>query len=1687
MALDRIVDRARLRLLHRNMNFVDLANRAREARQWALAARLYRKALDRDPHSPPIWVQYGHALKESGELRDPDKLAQAEVAYRRALSIDPGAADPHLHLGHVLKLQGKTEEAEASYLRALALDPSMPYPLRELNELGWSEGQISELRGMLGADMAGPLAPASVNSHEGPPEGSCIGSASLTSSESEDAQLILHAELFDAVWYLEKQKDVRDAGVNPLLHYLRFGAAEGRDPNRLFDSDWYLAANPDVAAAGMNPLVHYARSGAAEGRAPHPLFDTVWYLKMNPDVAASGINPLAHYLSSGASEGRAPDAVLDSALVDAKLLFREQALRELSAFFEQGDRLCLPAADDPVVSILVVLFNEAELTLRCLRSLIDTVDVPAEVIIVDNASSDATWRLLDRLDGARVIRNNEDRHFLRAVNQGSGEARGSALLLLNNDAKLMPGALQAALETLHSATNIGAVGGKLILPDGRLQEAGNIIWSDGTCAGYGRGQDPNAPEYQFQRDVDYCSGAFLLIRRDLFEKLGRLDDGFAPAYYEETDFCMRLRQAGYRIVYDPRVEVMHFEFATSSFNQAGALMQRNHKLFFERHQQVLAENHLPPNRSMLSARISNRRQPRLLLIDDQVPFPSYGSGFPRASRILTTLHKAGCFITYYPLLEPAAAWSDVYATFPREIEFMLGYGRGALGAFLEARAGHYDIIVVSRPHNMWDFIEQRDKDPGRYCGIKIIYDAEALYSPREAKRLELAGTPLSAAEQERLLHKEFHLARAADAVIAVNAREANLFKAAGLGSVHVLGHAIEPEPLAADFVDRQGFLFVGALDDDQAPNVDALFWFVDEVMPHLDRLIGAGYRVSVAGRGGAQRLRDLVNPRVEVLGRVEDLTQHYRRARVFVAPTRFAAGVPHKLHEAASRGLPAVATSILATQLGWGDGIELLVADTPEAFASQCARVHRDRALWQRLREAALLRVTADCDPTGFEASLARVVGSLGITVDNYATSAGKECPIPEAASRDERKRCFLQNPGAWDHSRPPNSTHGLDVPGLPREITPSSYHDLRRRIEEGRAARIATFGASPVSPVTVSDIDEALSALSFPISGQPKVSILIPMHNHFKLTLECLLSILRSEPRTAYEVIIGDNASTEEQVARLSQVPGIRYFRHERDLHFLRNCNAVFPHVRGRYLLLLNNDAQLLPTTLEKLVEALDRNPHVSAVGPSLLYPNGLLQEAGCSINFDASTKMVGLFDDPNLPVYNRTRQVHYCSAAALLIRVEALRGVLFDERFAPAYCEDADLCLRLQTTWGPILHVGEAKAVHHLSATNAEKSQRSKLTMISRNQQKFLEKWSEEIYEMIKMRVISFYLPQFHPIPENDLWWGTGFTEWTNVTRAVPSFEGHYQPHLPADLGFYDLRVSEIFEKQARLAARYCLEGFCVYYYRFGSRRILYRPLEVLSEHPEIDFRFCICWANENWTRRWDGGNAEILLAQDYSNETFEAFAADIASFVQDSRYIKVDERPLVVIYRPLQIPRTAEAMELIRCKVREAVDREIHLVYVESMEAFGRSIRPSDIGFDASIEFPPHGIGPLERIQPSSPRPGWEGGVYDYEEMVAKAVASSRPPYTRYPAVSPSWDNTPRRPASATVYHNATPEAFRVYVEEKIDEVHSFLTGDSRLLFVNAWNEWAEGTHLEPDQGFGHRWLEALRGALLAKGCV
>ncbi len=356
--------------------------------------------------------------------------------------------------------------------------------------------------------------------------------------------------------------------------------------------------------------------------------------------------------------------------------------------------------------------------------------------------------------------------------------------------------------------------------------------------------------------------------------------------------------------------------------------------------------------------------------------------------------------------------------------------------------------------------------------------------------------------------------------------------------------------------------------------------------------------------------------------------------------------------------------------------------------------------------------------------------------------------------------------------------------------------------------------------------------------------------------------------------------------------------------------------------------------------------------------------------------------------------------------------------------------------------------------------------------------------------IRSISIYLPQYHPIPENDKWWGKGFTEWTNVTKARPRFKGHYQPRLPADLGFYDLRLHSIMEQQAEMAKEAGIYGFCFYHYWFNGKRLLNEPLDAMIKHKTPDFPFMLCWANENWTRRWDGMEQDVLIKQDYSEEDdLKHIYFLIENFFSDERYIKVDGKPFLAIYRPALFPDVKRTISLWNEVV---IKKGFPGLYVAYMQSFNFKVDPNDFGFDAAIEFQPDFFeAPMSvnikgsfvarllnklNIKKSIYT---KNRVLRYDQFVEHMIAKPVPDYGYYPCVTPSWDNSARK-ANATILHGSTPGLYEKWLEATIEKFKPF-SRDENFVFINAWNEWAEGNHLEPDQKWGNAFLESTHKVL------
>ena len=378
-----------------------------------------------------------------------------------------------------------------------------------------------------------------------------------------------------------------------------------------------------------------------------------------------------------------------------------------------------------------------------------------------------------------------------------------------------------------------------------------------------------------------------------------------------------------------------------------------------------------------------------------------------------------------------------------------------------------------------------------------------------------------------------------------------------------------------------------------------------------------------------------------------------------------------------------------------------------------------------------------------------------------------------------------------------------------------------------------------------------------------------------------------------------------------------------------------------------------------------------------------------------------------------------------------------------------------------------------------------------------------------MSKVRPIAIYLPQYHPIPENDLWWGKGFTEWNNVVKAKPRFENHYQPHLPADLGFYDLRLPEIREQQAQLAKDNGIHGFCYYHYWFNGRRVLNRPFEEVFESKEPDFPFCLCWANENWTRAWDGSERDILLEQNYSEQDDKDHINYLIKYFKDERYIKVDGKPVFIFYKPDLFPDMKRTIEVFR---KEALKQGIEL-YLCRFERWidSKPYNDEEIGFDAAIEFQPLSTSLkdfithlkekvhqdycqksllekgiirsskiVEKLIPTNEKKDKiiRDDIFDYEEFIEFDIKRKQPNYKIFPGVTPMWDNASRREnQKAIIFNNSTPKLFEKWFSKKVENFKPF-SKEENFIFINAWNEWAEGNHLEPCKKWGSKYLEGIK---------
>ncbi|MGD0103632.1 MAG: glycosyltransferase [Rhodopila sp.] len=768
---------------------------------------------------------------------------------------------------------------------------------------------------------------------------------------------------FDPAWYVKRYPEVaRDIEAGQwkcaLHHYLCNDSPTAFDPLQSFSESWYLQRDPGLlevigARIFRNGYMHFLRFGARELRSPAASIDLAWYAAQ-PSVRTDleqerATDAYAHWLAIGVP-ALLPSAKPESVTVtdaQARDLFHQTATALLPIAGRFGYRFA--CVSEPVLSVVMVVKDGFATTMATIASLRSNIGSDIELIVVDRGSGDETRAIGQYAQGARVLRFESDVGWSRAADAGRQLATAQAILFLSSEAQIAPGSVERAVARLAVDPSVGAVGGMIVQAHGVIAQAGGILWNNGGTHDYKRGASPLHAEANFVRDVDFCGPACLLVRAALVSAIAGFDHDCAPGY-EAVDLCLRIAAAGFRVVYDPSVMIVLAD--PSRPGEPGDHFRRKHAA-------ALAERFEPGGPVQVFARHAGAKPQRVLFIEDTVPLRRSGSGFVRANDLVRVMASLGCAVTVFPVNGCDHDLARVFGDMPDTVEVMHALSLDRLAALLDARGGYYDTVWVARTHNLAQVrpMLARARADGT-LKAQIVLDTEAITPHREAMKARLDGDvyDLQSAMQAMLSDAEI-----CQQVVAVNATEGETLRWHGFPRVSVIGHMIDPSPGARAFQERSGLLFVGAIHKTDSPNFDSLIWFVDEVLPLIEAELKWETRLTIAGylAPGVDLSRFADHPRITPRGQVADLDPLYNAHRVFVAPTRYAAGAPYKVLEAASRGLPVVATEVLREELDWRLGQEMFAAaaDDPAAFAAAVVTLYRDEVLWLSVREGALLRL----------------------------------------------------------------------------------------------------------------------------------------------------------------------------------------------------------------------------------------------------------------------------------------------------------------------------------------------------------------------------------------------------------------------------------------------------------------------------------------------------------------------------------------------------------------------------------------------------------------------------------------------------------------------------------------------------------------------------------------------------------
>jgi lipopolysaccharide biosynthesis protein/GT2 family glycosyltransferase len=1836
---------------HRKLTVLLLADRARDARQWELAARLYREALDRNPQNSPIWVQYGHALKESGELRDPRKLAQAEIAYRTALSLDPSAADTYLQLGHILKLQGKEEDAKAAYLRAFALDPSVIFALDELRGLGWSAVETAELAAVAGnhedatrdlSDSASSIAdlppqgPTALAVPRSEPNNDTVPQVSLLIPVHNRVELtqaclnsiFAHADPDIAVEIIiidDCSTDGTASYLNSLGDRIRVLCNEtrgcfGHNLNKaaaVARSDYLVLLNNDteVTPSWLRRMLDAVRAD--------PTIGVVGNRQLYPDtgnINHAGVvfdeknRPVHLYPGKPADFPPANISRDFQTLTGACLLVPRAVFRELGGFdpeFRNGHEdtdFCLRARQrgyrvryvaDSVIYHHIGSSpgrydsegeNERHFTANWGGKIVSDLH--------DYVTRDAAW-LPARVAGPAILTDSADLHLAVPLQFGNAFSWVITRLALACEeaglrVSLLEGAIDASVDAAaqprlrrmmeRAASKRAQIKWAHYWSPYAERELEGQIRAEIFCTNYRYGPQPLHQLDQWMRHTVVNANRKLPVSRYCLEALTELGvpedrcrvvpHGYSPEILHDIGADDRYRRHGFVFLavtnsYDP------YRYGTDT------LLAAFTRAFAGRKDVVLVLKDLGGQEQGLVANWV-RQQPQwpkvvhlceffskealiaLYRGADAFVAPFRGEGFAMkvvdaAAMGLPILapHYGGpadylkpdeffplafrevpvgeCLDRHDGIVPAFARWAEV------EVNALVEQMQGVLGQIGAAR----QRAEQARTRVLAEFSWRRVAstligalgDFERECEATISArhfstDSNTSISvviPTLNRPAELTKT-LEAYEKQTLAKDKWEVVLSDD------------------GSSYDVADHVAPfaERLRLQVITSSKQTGAGAARNRAIPQArgELILFAGDDIIPRNDFLSAhlAAHRrhndprIAVLGYTGwhpdlhVSRLMDYITG---------DGAQQFGYDRIqpgaFVPINFFYTSnvsLPRALLERQEELFSGKFTGAGFEDIELGlrleqDGMQILYA--PEAEATHLHPMSDESIVRRQYNIGRWLVTYAMLHPQRLGERhrmilrwletyqhVLRQQPTFVTVVEEIAAAAASTASWLDGAAR---ATTALEHIGKALNLQSGPSAHlvrreAAQLPHVQKRIfalrldmaecdgiadewlgvaagVPNPARDLVRAIfcradlEPAAApapAELAAIGecnavgerASAPSPAPIADFS-ALRGL------EPRGRIAVVLHLFYpELWEEMREAIARiSEPFDLFVSLVKGFSDHMRPLISKS-------FHHAYVVDYENRGRDI-----GPFMALVQSGA-LFQYELICKVHA-KRSDHREdgdawrrALIDGVLGSSPRVQQIVARFRADADLGIVvaegNVYDGPDrwagteqklaalLPRLGISPEVEHRSfpgGSIFWIRPFLLRTVaslnLASEDFEPEPAPiDGTLFHAIERIFGLVCEHAGMRVMEHGQLTREV---------------------PEPAVEDADVKVIAHYLPQFHPVPENDAWWGTGFTEWTNVTRARPLFENHNQPRLPTELGFYDLRLPETREAQAALARRYGVSGFCYYYYWFNGRRVLDRPLNEVLASGLPDFPFMICWANEPWSRNWDGLNDDVLLPQTYEPGWTTRFAGDVAPLMRDRRYIRITGKPMLFIYRIGHLPNCMTAIRELREGLAAAGIAEVHLAAAGLNFPGDAELpqNPSDLGLDAYFEFPPH------RTSRRPPRPLPPGlsenmdALFDYDHVVSASLAglTATAEGTHHRGVMAGWDNTPRMGERANIFHGATPANFRRWLRGTI--AHEQRQGGERFVLINAWNEWAEGTYLEPDREFGRGWLEAVASAL------